>query len=123
MSDQWRTVPERKIQPESPEINKALKQKKLDAFWLIQPIPTSNRFSDLSDDTQIPQTNDIIEKPVKAPPLYVDRVSNIQPLLKMLDEIAADDYEEKVLPNDQVKIQPKSTESYKKIVKNLQESQ
>lgn len=119
--EQWRTVPERKRQRESPEINKTLKQKKLDTYWLSQPIPTSNRFSDLIDDSQIAQTNDTVVKPVKPPPLYVDRVSNIQPLLKMLDEVAADNYEVKVLRNDQVRIQPVSTETCKKIVKNLQE--
>lgn len=120
-SDQWTKVPERKRQRESPEINKALKQKKLDAYWLSQPTPTSNRFSELDNDSQEAQTIEIVEKPAKAPPLYVDRVSNIQPLLKMLDEIAADNYELKVLRNDQVRIQPKSTEVYTKIVKNLQE--
>lgn len=74
--------------------------------------------NDFTPDTQI---NETIEKPARAPPLYVDRVSNIQPWLKLLVEVAADNYEVKVLCNEQVRIQPKSTELYTKIVKSLQE--
>lgn len=120
-SDQWTKVPQRKRQRESPETNKAQKQKKLDAYWLSQPTPTSNSFSELDADTQDENSQKSLEKPAKAPPLYVDRVSNIQPLIKMLDEIAGDNYEVKILRNEQVRIQPKTTELYTKIVRNLQD--
>lgn len=120
-TNQWTEVPVRKRQRESPDNNKTQKQKKLDNYWLSQPTPTSNSFYELDSDPQTTQDKDTTEKPTKAPPLYVDKVGNIQPLLKMLDKIADGNYEVKVLSNEQVRIQPATTELYTKIVKGLQE--
>ncbi|CAG4982065.1 unnamed protein product [Colias eurytheme] len=51
--------------------------------------------------------------------MFIDKVSNIQPLLQLLEEVAQGDYEVKVLRNERVKIQPKSAESYSTIYKEL----
>lgn len=51
----------------------------------------------------------------------MDKISNIQPLSKLIDKIAKNSYELKVLRNNQVKIQSKSTDIYRLIVKELKE--
>lgn len=67
------------------------------------PISTSNSFDVLSDPgiEVAPQA-----KPVKSPPIFVDKVSNIQPLIKLLNDVAKDSCEIKVLKDEEVKIQP-----------------
>lgn len=60
------------------------------------------------------------DKPPKPPPIFVDKVSNIQPLLQLLKEIADGNFDIKVLSNDKVRIQPQTAEIYSKIVKCLQ---
>lgn len=57
----------------------------------------------------------------KPPPIYVDRVSNMQPLTRLLDDSVKSEYEIKVLKAEEVKIlQPKTTQAYSIIVKELQ---
>ena len=57
----------------------------------------------------------------KPPPIFVAGVHNIQPLHGLLIEIAADAFELKVLRENQVKIQPKSPDVYRTIIKALTE--
>lgn len=105
-----------KRQRSSPDVGKRTqKQAKLD-YWLGAPaVPTTNSFKELE-----PEISEIQEsKPARSPPLFIDGVSNIQPLLKMLEEVALGQYEIKVLRDDRVKIQPKSAESYSTIYKEL----
>ena len=67
------------------------------------------------DDTQptTPQTTP------RSPPIFVAGVQNIQPLSQLLIEIATDAFELKLLQGDQVKIQPKTPDAYKTIIKAL----
>lgn len=60
------------------------------------------------------------EKPIKPPPIFVDKVENIQPLISLLNNYAQNNYELKVLNNEQVKIQPKTPDAYREIVKQLE---
>ena len=55
----------------------------------------------------------------KSPPIFVSGVSVIKPLIDLLNEIAKDNYTIKVLPNNEVKIQPSSSEKFIPIVKAL----
>jgi DNA polymerase III sliding clamp (beta) subunit (PCNA family) len=48
-------------------------------------------------------------------------VQNIQPLKELLVTIAGDEFEFKVLQDNQVKIQPKSSDKYTTIIKALAE--
>lgn len=107
--------------PEKPQSYK--KQTTLNHYWLGNPTPTTpNRFESLTvEEPQI--TIPIVEKIPKPPPIFVDNVSNIQPLIKLLNEIVKDKFEIKVLNNSQVKIQPSSPEAYSIIVKQLQEKE
>lgn len=112
----WVEVPGRK-RPRSPDEPSSQKQTKLNSYWLSAPITTSNQFSSLDVSNDTPET---AQKPIKPPPLFVDKVSNIQPLYNMLNDTVTDQYEIKILRGEQVKIQPKTTEAYTKIYKELQ---
>lgn len=85
---------------------------------------TSNRFSSLHEKEKqdiISERKERQDPPTtKPPPIFVDKVSNIQPLITLLNEHVSENYEIKVLRNEQVKIQSKSSEAYSKIVKQVE---
>jgi hypothetical protein len=97
------------------------KQTKISKYWLSGPgpVPTSNRYEKLEDDCEESQDTPLI-KVIKPPPIFVDGVSNIQPLTKMLNETVSEEFELKVLRGEQVKIQPKTSQAYTTIVKELE---
>lgn len=91
-------------------------------YWLgpqyFSNIPTSNMFEGLEDDGDSDITpNEEVPKP---PPIYVAKVSNINPLTHMLSEKVGNQYIIKTLNNGEVKIQPNNSEVYSIIVKELQ---
>lgn len=121
---EWMQTTNKKRQRSSPEPLKSQKQSKLDTYWLSQPTPisTSNSFAVLENE-QLQETNKPpIFKPKadKPPPIFVDRVNNIQPLIELMETYAYNNYDLKVLRNDQVKIQTKSSETYTVVVKELE---
>jgi hypothetical protein len=48
-------------------------------------------------------------------------VTNISPLMQLLEQIAIQQYEVKALAHNQVKVQPTTSESYRIIIKDLAE--
>lgn len=113
----------KKRQRNSPEfINKTYKHTKINIYWLGDQIPTINRFQELENEQHDSDTESTQpEKQIKPPPIFVDSVSNIQPLSKLPNETIHQDYEIKVLSTKQIKLQPKSTKAYTIIVKALQQ--
>lgn len=119
----WKIVQDKKKRAlSSPETStkQPTKQTKLDGYWLSNPVPTANSFSLLSNEDESPTSPTPRDKSSKPPPIFVDGVSNIQPLIALLDEHVNDSYEIKVLRNEQVKIQPISSAAYSVIVKQLE---
>jgi hypothetical protein len=55
------------------------------------------------------------------PPIHITDVKNISPLIQLLEKIAKQQYEIKAVTNNQVKVQPKTAESYRIIIKALAE--
>jgi hypothetical protein len=55
------------------------------------------------------------------PPIYITDVTNISPLVQLLGQIAKQQYEIKALTDNQVKVQPKTYEPHKRIIKALAE--
>lgn len=115
-NDGWKEVA-RKRQRQSPEKLNKPKQVKLN-YWLDANVSTSNSFSELETE-QCKSTEKNIEREAKPPPIYVDKVNNIQPLTKLLKEIVPNEYELKILREDQVKINPKTSSAYTTIVQEL----
>jgi hypothetical protein len=55
--------------------------------------------------------------------VYIQDVTSIPPLLQLLEQVAAHQYETRALADSQVKVQPASTDSYRAITKGLAERQ
>jgi hypothetical protein len=59
----------------------------------------------------------------KPPTIYVQDVTSIPPLLQLLKQVAAHQYETKALADNHVKVQPATTDSYRTITKALADKQ
>jgi hypothetical protein len=59
----------------------------------------------------------------KLPPIYIQDVTSIPPLFQLLEQVAAQQYETKALADNQVKVQPATTDSNGAITKVLAEKQ
>jgi hypothetical protein len=83
------------------------KQAKNTQHWLHPPsTATSNRFSALMEaDSADRQHNADPEHPPKPPPIYVQNVTTIPPLLQLLGQVAPRQYETKALANNEDKVQ------------------
>lgn len=122
-NQQWTTVHNKKRPLASPDNKENQnKQSKLDSYWLSQPIDLTNSFTGLEEEkVQNPSENlPNYQRIPRPPPIFIDKVANIKPLIKLLDEHAQDNYTVKVLRNDRVKIQPVISEAYTNIVKQLE---
>ena len=86
-------------------------------YWLGGPIPTTNRFNSLSEE-QMEEANNQSTEP-KPPQIFISGVTNIQPLIELLNTIAKDKYLVKTLYNDQVRVQPTESPMYTTIVRAL----
>jgi hypothetical protein len=117
----WTKVSSKRGRSSSDDPVRETKQVKESKHWL-HPVPTttSNRFSPLlsttSIDTDLPLDSPRTPKP---PPIYIQDVTAISPLLLLLDQIALNQYETKSLANNQVKVQPANIDSYRTITKAL----
>ena len=114
----------------SPEFQvRESKQFKITDCWLNNPTTTKNKFDALtkvkditspSSDDREAENKQIAQNHLqKSPPIFVSGVSVIKPLIDLLNEIAKDNYNIKVLPNNEVKIQPSSSEKFIPIVEAL----
>lgn len=99
-----------------------MKQTKIKEYWLNAPVPIMNRYEVL-ENTDDSTTPDGTNRSIKPSPIFVDGVGNIQPLMKLLDDCVNNDYVLKVLREGQVKVQPKTTETYVTIVKELRQKE
>jgi hypothetical protein len=66
------------------------------------------------------QHNPSPEPPIPLP-IYIQDVTSNPPLLQMLEQVASHQYVTKALANNQVKVQPATTDSYRAIIKALAE--
>lgn len=114
----WKIVTHKRGRNSQNETEKVAKQSKGNEYWL--DASSSNRYSALENETgKDNEDTSPKEKTPKPPPIFVNGVKNITPLVKLLDGVAKLQYEIKALADNQVKVQPKTTESYRTIVKAL----
>ncbi|CAG5014887.1 unnamed protein product [Parnassius apollo] len=78
-----------KRQRSSPDaVMRNQKQAKVN-YWLATPaVPTSNRFKGLEVIEQADKPEIQTPKPTRPPPLFIDGVKNIQPLMKLLEDVS-----------------------------------
>jgi hypothetical protein len=55
----------------------------------------------------------------KPPSIYITDIKNISPLIQLLEQIAIQQYEVQALAHNWVKVQSKTSESYRTIIKAL----
>jgi hypothetical protein len=86
-------------------------------YWLGEAVPTSNRFSTLEEE--IPTDDHIHSSDPKLPPIFISGVTNIKPLIELLNALGPNKYLVKTLPHDQVKVQPTESPVYTAIIEAL----
>lgn len=96
------------------------KQSKISDYWL--GAPTNNRFENLQDKDEMDQDEEP-QKQVKPPPIFIEGVSNYAPLQELLNSIAANHYDAKIISSTRVKVQPWTIEIYREIIKKLAEKE
>lgn len=116
---EWTQVKNKKKRlRESPNISQPnKKQNKPDDYWLGKE--NSNRYEILENPEESQDNTDPVDQPCKPPPIFVDKVENIQPLLSLLNQHVDGQYDIKTLNNNLVKITPRTIDSYKTIVSEL----
>ena len=73
----------------------------------------SFRFEIFNTIDQENENNLTKDKCLQPPPIFIDCVSNIIPFYKLLNKVAKDVYELKIINSDQVKIQSKTSDNFK----------
>lgn len=120
---EWTTVLPKKRPRCSPDQHQGKpgkrRQVNLDGHWLSAPVTVSNSFEGLDNEEISEPAFEYGDKNSKPPLIFVDKVENIIPLTKLLNDTVKENYELKILRAEQVKIQPKSTTAYSVIVKEL----
>jgi hypothetical protein len=115
----WSKVPSKRSRPLHEESTHDAKHSKEENHWL-HPTSTQNRFSALLPDepTDTSQTSTVGDTP-KPPPIFVSDIITIPPPFQLLDQIAFQLYEIKTFAHNEVKIQPKTPDKYRAIIKAL----
>jgi hypothetical protein len=122
-SEQWIKPTNKRGRPSQDGSFKDSKLAKPSDHW-FNPTPISNRFTTLQQDEDLnnhPPPGK--EASLKHPPIYITSVTNIPPLLQLLDQIVPQFYEVKALAQNQLKVQPKTPDSYRLITKALLDRQ
>jgi hypothetical protein len=63
----------------------------------------------------------LVRRPYPTPPIYITNYTNIPPLIQLLDQLVPQHYKIKALAHNQVKVQPKNSDSCHIITKALVE--
>ena len=88
-------------------------------YWLGGTILTNNWFSALMEKTlEDAPTHSTDPKP---PPIFISGVTNIKPLIELLNTLAPNKYLVKTLFHNQVRVQPTESFVYTTIIKALME--
>jgi hypothetical protein len=97
------------------------KRSKESYHWLNQTSISNRCTALLEEESKDQQQKAGPENTPKPPPVYITDIKNVSPLIQLLEQIAKQQYEIKVLTDNQVKVQPKTSESYRTIIKALAE--
>jgi hypothetical protein len=86
--------------------------------WL-NPTTTSNRSPLFNKQKISTTTHHLVRRPRQPLAIYITSVTNIPPLLQLLDQNTPQLYEIKALPQNEVKVRPRNPQSYSIITKAL----
>lgn len=102
---------------------KITRQRTLDGY-VTKIVNPQNRFHalDAEDDENVENAwNEQKEEIIKPPALFVPDILDIKPLMELLDEVAKNGYNIKMVKQNQVKIQPKAPTNYSAIIEILEQ--
>jgi hypothetical protein len=103
------------------ETQRETKHAKQSEHWPNQT-STSNRYTALlEEESEDQQQKAGPENTPKPPAIYITDVTNMSLHIQLLEQIAKQQHEVKALAHNQVKVQPKTSESYRVIIKALAE--
>ena len=112
----WQIVPTKRKQTESPKL---YQQKRRNVDFEVNTT-SNNKYAALNIDDEECETAETAPKP---PPIYIPNVKNISIMLKKINYlISANDFNYKSLRDGQVRLMIKTIDSYRKIVKYLEDS-
>jgi len=115
-ADKWELSNPRKTKRNSPQHNiRNTKQKTLTGYIQINQV---NRFQALVNNNTESE-EDEPEIKIKPPPIFIPDVLEIQPLIKIINEVAKDGFTFKIIGKNQVKVNPKESTDYTKIIRVL----
>jgi hypothetical protein len=97
------------------------KHTKESKHWLSQTFTSNHCAALLEKESEDQQKKADPENSAKSPPVCISDVKNISALIQLLEQIAKEEYEIKALADNQVKVQTKTSESYRIIIKALAE--
>jgi hypothetical protein len=118
----WNKVLYKKGRSTQEETEREAKHTKESEHWLNQN-STSNRYTALlQEGSEDQQQKAGPENTPKPPSVDITDVKYTSPLIQLLEQIAKQQYEVKALAHNQIKVQPKTSESYRIIIKALAET-
>jgi hypothetical protein len=103
------------------ETEREAKHTKESEHWLNQTSTSNHYTAILQEGSEDQQQKAGPQNKPKPPPIYITDVKYTSPLIQLLEQIAKHQYEVKALAHSQVKVQPKTSESYRTIIKALAE--
>jgi hypothetical protein len=121
LNDNWTKVSYKRGRLTQEGTEREAKHAKRSEHWFNQA-STCNRYTALlEEESEDQQQKAGPENTPQPSPIYTADVTNISPLLQLLEQIAIQQYEAKALAHNLVKFQPKTSESYRIIIKALAE--
>lgn len=120
-SSNWQIMhSKRKKKPKNSKVNK--KQKHTDDLPSTSKAANSNKFSELSNDDEENENNEENKIP-KPPPIFVPGVADICNMVKKISgEITEREFNYKAVSDGQIKLNIKTIESYRKLVKYFEKN-
>jgi hypothetical protein len=117
----WTTVSYKRGRPTQESTDRVAKHAK-NNLHLSPPTITSSRFTSLAnEDSEATPTPTGPTNVPKPPPVYIQNVRTIPPLMQLLDQTAHQQYVITALANNQVCMQPATADSYRSITRTLRD--
>jgi hypothetical protein len=119
LNDNWTKVSYKRGRSTQQKTEREAKHAKENEQWLNQTSTSNHYTALLEEESEDQQQKARPQNMPKHSPIYITDVQNISPLIQLLGQIAKQQYEIKALAVNQVKVQTKTSESYRIIIKAL----
>jgi hypothetical protein len=121
LNDNWNKVSYKGGSKAQEGTEREAKLAKESEHWLNKTSTSNHYTALLEEESEDQQQKAGPENKPKPLPIYITDVTNISPLIQLLEQIAKQQYGIKALADNQVKVQPTTFESYRTIINALAE--